>query len=514
MVVVYPVARLIGQAVAGWDMTAITEPVGVRAIRNTVVMSLLTVLFSGVFGTALAVWFSRYTFPGRDWAAALAYMPFTLPPLVGVLSFYYLIGRDGFVPRALERYLGFEDVYLEGPWAILAIHTYSFFVFFYAMVSASLDSMDRSLVEAARSLGATPLRAFFKVTLPLLRPALLGAATLTFMSSGASFSAPLIFGNQYPMLSVRIFEEREQHHDAAAVTLTVALAAVSLLALLLFRSRSRPVSGASKGVRVPIRTAGARLIAALLSWGIALVLIVPHLTILLMSIVDHRSWHDEVFPVRYTFENYAGLVREPGMFAPIRNSFWMSAIAAAITLAVAAPASYLIGRRRRGGSIINLIAMTPWALPGTVIAVSLIVAFNEAWMPLAGTIWLIPIAYVIRGIPLVTRMTTASVEVFDGTLMEAGRTLGGSPWYCFRRVAVPLLLPAIAAAMALSFATNLGEFVASILLWVPSNTPISVQINMVWRGSGIGMAFAYSVLLMIFAVVTFVASRRFASPLR
>jgi iron(III) transport system permease protein len=155
--------------------------------------------------------------------------------------------------------------------------------------------------------------------------------------------------------------------------------------------------------------------------------------------------------------------------------------------------------------------MLPWALPGTVIAMNLIAAFNERWLPLYGTVWMLPLAYFVRGVPLLTRMATAAVQPFDASLVEAGRTLGASPAYCFKRIVVPLIAPALIAGAALVFALSLGEFVASILLYLPSNVPISVQINMVWRGSGVGSAFAYSVFLMAMVTVIFVVARRLGS---
>ncbi|MDZ4857722.1 MAG: iron ABC transporter permease [Candidatus Hydrogenedentes bacterium] len=513
LTVAYPTFRLIVEAVAHWQPDALARKGGWIAVRNTVFISLLSVACAGGVGTALAFALARYSFPGRGVLAALAYLPFTLPPLVGVVSFYYIIGRDGFIPRGLEQAFGWEHAALEGPAAILLIHTYSFYVFFYAMVSAALESLDRSLIEAARTLGASRRMVFLRITLPLLRPALLGAALLTFMSSGASFSAPLIFGNDFPMLSVRIYEEQSAHNEAHAQTLTIVLAAVSLLGVLVFRSSRALKSGAAKGVRAPVRSVAGRWLALAVASAVIAVLLAPHATIVWLSLVDHRQWYAEVFPAAWTLDNYREIFSDASAFRPIRNSLWMSVTAAIASLAVALPAGYLIARRRRGGSWVNALVMTPWALPGTVIAINLIVAFNDRWLPLVGTVWIIPLAYFVRNVPLLTRFCASAIEPFDASLIEAGRTLGARPSYCFRRVVLPLVAPAIGAGLALVFATSLGEFVASVLLWVPANIPISVQINTAWRGSGIGAAFAYSVLLMLLASATYLVARRFSSRL-
>ncbi len=507
VLVVYPVSRSLVNAISGWQNDAVLSGAGWNALRNTLLISFASVVTAGLFGTSLAFLVTRFDFPGQRLIASLVYMPFALPPLVGVLSFYYLIGRDGLIPRAAEYWFGARGISLEGPAAILLIHTYSFYVFFYAMVSAALESMDPSQVEAARTLGATRWRVFHAILFPTLRPALMGASLLAFMSSAASFSAPYFFGQHFPMLSVAIFNERSQFHHEAALSLTLVLAMVSLLGVLLFRSRHAACGPATKGVRVAPRKRFARTAMTLVLGGCVALLLLPHLTILWLSFVDHRQWHTELVPAHFTLAHYITLLHDPQSFAPIRNSLWMSAAAAALTLAIALPASYLTGRRRPGGRFVNVLVMLPWALPGTVIAMNLIVAFNDPWLPLYNTLWLLPLAYCVRGIPLLTRMATAAVEPFDARLMEAGRSLGASRMYCLSHIAIPLLAPALLAATALVFVTSLGDFVTSILLYMPGNLPIAIKINMEWRGS-VGSAFAYSVLLMILAAVTFYASRR------
>jgi len=510
--IAYPTARLVVAAVASWSWDAVLEGAGREAVRNTVLMGFASVITAGIVGSILAYAVTLFRFPGRNALAALAYLPFALPPLVGTLSFYYLIGPDlGVVPRTIHRYTAFDDFNFSGPVAVLLIHTYSFSVYFYAMVSAALESIDTSQIEAARTLGAGRWMTFRRVTLPMLMPALLGASLLTFMTSGASFSAPLFFGNDFPYLSVQIFNERTQFHEAEAVTLSVVLALISLLGIFIFRSWRRTATGGGKGTPRVIRSRRGRGIAAALAWLGMLLLLAPHLNILLLSFADHRAWQTELLPTSFTFHNYATVFSDPTAFRPIQNSLWMSVAAAAACFAIGMPAAYLMGRTRRGNLIVAFLIMIPWALPGTVTAMNLITAFNDRWLPLYNTILILPLAYFVRYIPLWARMATAAVTRFDATLIEAARSLGASPAFCFTRVVIPLMAPSIVAATALVFASCLGEFVATILLYTPSNLPIAIQINQEWRGSGVGSAFAYAVLLMIIVTATFAASRRFAS---
>lgn len=509
--IAYPTLRLVIAAATQWRWDAVLEGAGFTALINTIWMSFASVVAAGLLGGGLALAVFYLRFPGRNALAALAYLPFALPPLVGTLSFYYLIGPDlGLIPRLVERLTGAEFSF-TGPGAILLIHAYSFSVYFFTMISAGLDGLDASRVEAARTLGASPWVAFRRVTIPALRPAIMGASLLTFMNSGASFSAPLFFGNDFPYLSVQIFNERGQFHEAEALTLSVVLAVVSLLGVLVFRSRVRSGAGGVKGTPRPIRSTSGRWFAGVLAWGYVTLLLAPHLNILFLSFADHRAWHTELVPTSFTLENYRTIFADPSAFAPVRNSLWMSALAAVGCFVVGLPAAYLIGRGRPGSWWVNLLILAPWALPGTVMAMNLITAFNDRWLPLYNTIWILPIAYFVRFIPIWTRMAAAQVSSFDASLIEAARTLGAAPGYVFRRIIAPLMAPSFAAATALVFASCLGEFVATILLYTPSNLPIAIRINMEWRGSGVGSAFAYAVFLMIIVAATFALSRRFGA---
>jgi iron(III) transport system permease protein len=495
---VYPVGRLLFSALAQWQWAAI-RGAGFASVTNTIIVSLASVVAAGAIGMGLAFLMATRTIPGGRILAAFFYLPFALPPLVGVLAFYYLIGRDGVLPRA-------TGITVEGPAAILLIHAYSFFVFFYSLVSSALESRDAAQLEAARTLGASPWYAFRRVTVPLLLPALLAASLLTFMSSVASFSAPYFFGQDFPMLSVQVYNARAQMHMADALTLTVALAAVSLAGFLVFRSRRLTLSGASKGAARRIQPRKAGISLSVFAWFIGLFLLIPHMAILWFSLTDHRAWFSELMPTHFTLNNFAGIFRDPRALEPIRNSLWMSLAAAALAMAAALPAAYVIGRRRPGGRLLSFLVMIPWAMPGTVVAVALIASFNDRWLPVYGTVWLLPLAYFLRGLPLLARAATAAVEPFDGALIEAGRSLGASRAYCFRHIICPLIAPALISGAALVFVTSLGEFVSSILLYLPANIPIAVKINMEWRGN-VGTAFAYSVFLMALVSATFIVCR-------
>src|SRR5829696_61415 len=180
----------------GWTATHVREfasrPDEWLALWRSLWISLASVGLAAAIGIPLAFVFERADFPGRRALGAVVALPVALPPLVGVIAFLFLYGESGFVSRAVQTTLGLQQPpwRLVGPGAILLVHAYSMYVYFYLFTRAGLARLDAALLEAAASLGASRARTLFQVTLPLLRPALAGAALLTFMTALASFSAP------------------------------------------------------------------------------------------------------------------------------------------------------------------------------------------------------------------------------------------------------------------------------------------------------------------------------------
>jgi len=492
------------------DFFDLAHPANLEALWHSLLLSFGSVLLCALIGVPLAFIFTRFEFPGRRLFAALALLPMTLPPLVGVLSFYFLYGESGLIPRGLQALLHLDQVpfAIDGIAAVYVVHAYTMYVYFYLFVSAALRGLDPAVVEAAYNLGASPFTVLRRVLLPLLTPALVGAALLVFMTSMASFSAPYLFASGYRVLSVQVFHSKVNHQWDLAVTQTVILSLFSLLFLLGLRrySGQRRYAMMSKGVTaplVPIRRGGLRWGLGGLGIGTVLVLLLPHLTIVLMSFVKDGTWTWQVLPPEYTWENYRRLFREPQVFRPIRRSLQMAGMATLGNLFFGVAAAYLLAKRRGWGrGMLDVLVMLPWALPGTVVAMNLIVAFNRpTWLTagqvLTGSFWILPLAYFVRHLPLVVRSTHAALEQIDDSLEEAARSLGASWFYAFRRVLLPLVLPGVLAGTLLAFVTALGEFVSSILLYTVHNRPISIAILAQLRDFHFGSAAAYSVFLIL-----------------
>jgi len=494
----------------------------IEALGNSLFISLGSVVLSALVGVPLAFIFTRYRFPGRDIFSSLAIMPLVLPPLVGVISFMFLYGETGIVPRGLQAIFNLAQppFAIDGVPAIFLVHTYTMYVYFYIFVSAALRNIDQSVIESAYNLGASRWQAHRMVVLPLLTPALVAASLLVFMTSMASFSAPFLFAPDYRVLSLQIYYSKVNNDMDMAATQTVMLSAISIGFLLIMRwySGRRQYAVSGKGLSTyETRLEGkfSRYFMGAVGTFIVLILLLPHMTIVLMSFVKDGSWTWQILPPEYTYENYLRLFSNPMSFEPIANSLKMASLATAGNFVFGVLAAYLLAKRRFfGRGFLDALVMIPWALPGTVVAMSLIVAFNKGTVftgnqILTSTFWILPLAYFVRNIPLVFRSTYAALQQLDDSLEEAARNLGASRLYAFRKVIMPLTMPSILAGVLLAFVTALGEFVSSILLYIPSNKPISVEIySQLDRLSNFGTASAYSVLLTILISVVLIFSNK------
>ncbi len=471
---------------------------------------------AAVLGVPLALLVGRYDLPGGRALGGLLALPAVLPPLVGVVAFLFLYGETGFVSLLLMWVLRLEEPpwRLQGAGAILLVHAYSMYVYFYLLVRAALASLDGSQLEAAASLGAGRWRTFRKVVIPHLKPALAGATLLTFMTALGSFSAPYVFGGGFRVMPTQIVATRLNGENQLAMVETASLTALALLALLVFRAGPGGATGAGrKGAgpsRIAIRSRSARVAAGLVGWGLAFLLLLPHLTLVLVSFVPVGTWTTEPLPPAYTPRNYLTLLQDPVRVRPLLNSLWLATAATVAAVGVALAGALMSARRptapRRA---IEAMMALPWAVPGTVFAIALATAFSvhspaTGRLVLVGTLWILPLAYLVRNLPIASRAISAGVRALDPSLDEAAASLGAGRGRTLLRVTLPLLRPALLAGASLAFVTAFGDFVTSIMLYTYDTRPISLEILSSLRQADVGVAAAYGVVLMLVSGAVFV----------
>ena len=509
--VVYPNASIIvgsfEHGLRSWREFA-ASPTDREALRTTLVISIGSVIASVAVGLPLAFLLTRVEFRGRRLLSAVATLPAALPPLVGVVAFLFLYGESGVVTRGVQALLGLDHApwTLNGAGAIIFVHAYTMYVYVFLFVSAGLERLDSSLDEAASGLGASRPFRLRRVTLPLLTPAIAGSMLLVFMSALGSFSAPYIFGGGLRVLSTQIVASKlNGAMDLAYVETTVlAVGAIAALILLRWFERRRTYAVSSKGsaVRSRLQSSTARALAPMLGAVLVVILVLPHAMVILVSFARDGAWTTQVLPPEYTLDNFRRLATDTELWVPIWNSVSMTALATALDIVVCFLAAYLLVLRRfRVRWLLAILVALPWAIPGTAIAIGLASTFDRnsllgARVLLVGTFWILPLAYFVRGIPLVSSATEGSLRQMDPSLEDAARGLGASWWLTMRRVVLPAARPGLVAGAMLAGITAVGEFVASIVLFTHANRPISMEILSQLRNFAFGTAAAFSVVLI------------------
>ncbi len=487
------------------------------ALALSIGISLASVVLCGVVGTLLAVLLTRFEFPGRRALEIFAILPMALPPLIGAVAFVLLYSETGIIPRALHEALGVpvSAVAVTGVGGVLLVHTFTMYPYFYLSVSAGLAGFDSSLESAAANLGAGKARIWGTVILPMLTPALVSGALLTFMISMASFTAPQLYNVQ--TLTMQIVSTRTTGDHSLAAAQSTVLSVVSILFLVSMRwyQGRRVHRSLSKGVQRDraVSRGPVRYLALIGSTAVSLLLLAPVLVIVLVAFSVDGAWTTQVIPDQYTLSNFVSIFSEPANLRPINVSVQMALLATIAAIFIGAAASWIIARWQLGGkTLLDIAIMLPWALPGTVIGVNMVTAFNtpnvgNLGLVLAGTLWILPVAYFVRYVPLVFRSTNASLDQIDPSLEEAARNLGAAPFRVLRTVTVPLVAKGILAGALLAFVDGVGEYVASVVIYPARFVPLSVEIFNRIYSSQLGTAAAYGTLQIVLILAVLVISR-------
>jgi len=494
-------------------------------LQNTLILGGLTVLFCGIVGTGLAFLIHYFECPHRNLLDKLLLLPVMMPGIIIVFAFVQLYGESGLVTKTLQLLLGLDEIpyNFTGLYGILFVHIYTQYVYFYLTVSLAIKQIDFSVIESARILGASRFKVFASVILPCVAPAIITSAAVTFMTGVGSFSAPSIIGGGYKVLTTQILLSKANNFMETAAVQVVVLTVISMafFALLRWYEKRRLFVGSVKGVPfqpVRINSVLLRNLASGIKFVLILLILLPFITIIVLSFVESSSWMVSIYPQEFSLGNFEAVFMKARKFRPFMNSVEMSVLAAFVCLLVAVPASWIIEKTNlKFKGLVEFLVVLPWAMPASAIAINLIIAnstptifsFNTV---LVGAYVLLPLGYFIKSLPIVVRVTHISFQGLNSTLLEASRSLGATGFMTFRKVALPIIYPGLLAGFLYVFVRSIGEYTISAFLYTASNKPVSIaMVNAIFEYD-IGLAMAYGTLLMLMTVfLSFVITK--LSPL-
>lgn len=471
----YLVLRAVG---AGAEtVETLLSPRTWATLGNTLLLAGAVVLSSAVIAVPLA-WLTTSTdLPLRRLWAVAAALPLVVPSYVAAYLYVSLLSPRGLVQGWLEP-LGVDrlpPIYgFGGAWLVLTLISYPYT---YLTVRAALQRLDPSLLEAARSLGQSPRQAFWRVTVPSLRPALAGGSLLVALYCLRDFGAVSLL--QYGTFTRVIYNRYQAYRlDEAAAMALLLVGLTAILLYLDFRSRGRGryarLSAGCARVRPPIRLGAWRWAALAFAGGIVfLALVVPAggLVYWLWRGLN-QDWLVRDLGAAQT--NVASLL---DLARPAGHSFAVSLGAAALTVGLALPTTLLAVRRPgRLSHLLERLTYTGSALPGIVVALAYVFIGANYAQALYQTLPMLLIAYVVLFLPQAIGSERASLLQVAPSLEEAGRSLGARPWAVFRRVTMPLVRPGLLAAGAMVFLTAMKELPATLILSPIGFDTLAVQV--------------------------------------
>lgn len=494
---------------------ALTQPGNVTALANTAVLAVGVGLSSVALGVPVAWATARTDLPMRKLFHALVGLAYILPPYLTSVAYIILLGPNaGYLNRLFAAATGVHgslaDIFSAGGVTfVIAMHVYAIPYF---LVYGALQSVDPSLEESARMLGARRWTMLRRITLPLVAPAITGGALLAAINSMALFGPQAFLGlpAQVVYLPTRIYGALSgfppRYADASALSIVLVL--VTVIGLVVQR---RYVGGRSfvtvsgRGARTARHALGA------LRWPLALVILVvlvsssiAPLAVLVIAAFS-KVWTDPLSLHNLTLANfYAALVDNQIAARGVMNSFRLAIAAATIAVLLGAAIAYVDVRTRlRGRQILDYLAILPLGLPGTVLAVALLQAFIRFPVPIYATIWILLIAYVVRSMPIAVRGANGALRQVDASLEEAARIAGASWLVTSRRILLPIMRSNLMLTWLLVFIPALGELSATILLYTNGTETMSVAI---FRLSDLGQLEVVAALSTVLIAVILVAT--------
>lgn len=480
-----------------------------KAFLHSMFVAVSTTSLCLLFGVPLAFFTTRYRIRGATLLNTVAVLALLSPPFIGAYSWVTMLGRNGFLRTALAS-IGITLPPIYGALGIILADSLQYFPFVSLMTAGALTTIDRSLEEASENLGASSFRTFFRVTLPLVLPSVGGGALISFMMSLSNFGTPMIIGGNYlvlPTLAYNLFtsEIAERPGMASTVSLILMLCATGIIALQQWVSTRRKY--ASMLVNRPVRkelSGLSSLLAHIVCYAIVGLSALPLAVVVFFSF---RNTNGPVFTPGFGLDSYRMIFFD--VPKTVMNSFLYSLAAVLLIATIGTLLGFVVARRRTVAvRILDPLLMIPYIVPGTVLGIGYIVAFNRKPFFLVGTVTIMIMTYFIRRLPYSVRSAASILKQIDPALEEAGINLGSPPGRTFRTVTLPLMKAGIVSGAIMSWVTSMNELSASILLYVGRTMTMPIKVYLSVLDGFFGTASAMStILLLVTGIALYLVNR-------
>lgn len=523
--VIYPSIRLILNSLKVGDgygldnyVTVFSDPGILRSMKNSFIVVIPATIFSTIIGVFLSWVVVRTNVPGVKYWKRLLSIPYFIPPFIGAIAWTFLLGPVGYFNKFLMNTFGFEqapmNIYsLGGMIFIMSMYRYAVS---FIVVLPTMKRISASVEEAARISGASPWRTLRDITLPLITPSIMGAMLLTFMFILADFGVSSVLGapNQIHLMTTQIYYMI--NNSTIANNLQVASAYSLFLSLfglvglwvynrVLATNKFVVVSGKSAAVEPTKLNKGPRwILFAILVIFFLFTTCAPILATLITSLT--KTYGLPFSPENMTFQNFTQMLQIQNVARAFKNSLFLSVTSSLVITIVTMIIAYISIRGGvrgvKGVKFMQMNVVLPYAVPGVIIALSMILAFSQpiAGVRLYNTIWILLIAYIARFMNLGYNNISGAISQVDTSLEEAARISGASQLRAFKDVMLPLLKSSLISSFFLVVAPTISELSLSSLLWSVGNETIGTIVFSAKEEGRILLTAAIAIILIILVV--------------
>lgn len=524
-VVILPVFMIIYYAF--WDgnkidfqmfFNVLMQKENISAMLNSLTIALFSTVLATIVGVFFAWLLGRSDIPLKGLMKFLFSIPFMIPPFLAAMAWDMMFsGRGGYINRWLMSVFNLANApfNINSVAGIIVIEVVYYFPFVYMQVVSALERMDPTLEESARIAGAKQFYVIRRITLPLTIPAISSGMLLVLITSLSNYGIPAMLGFSQNIftLPTMIVEKMNRVGGSfdgirQATALSIVLVIVVSLALLLQRKllavgRYDIIKGKSmRPALIKLRKAKYPLLVFSLIF-LALVVLAPLVMILLVSFI--KAYGLEFKLENFTLANYQRIFVGNAMVKDsVGNSLFLGFAAGIICLFLGTMLAYVIYKvKPKGGTVLEVLAVLPYSLPGTVMAIGCILAWSGAFfgITLYNTIWIILVAYVARYLSYTLKSSSASLQQVHISLEEASRSCGATHLESLRDITLPLIKPAMVSGFFLVFLPAMRELTTSVLLYGPNSRTLGVAIYQLRINGQIAPAAALSVVTIVLIMI-------------
>jgi iron(III) transport system permease protein len=504
-------------------ISAYSDPLTYQLLINSFIFA----GFSAIIATALATilaWISiRTNAPGRKFFELTAIVPNVFPPVMLAVSWTILLSpRTGLINRFFMEIFGLDAAPLDifSMWGMIYVEALITTPLAFLMVSASLYSMDPSLEESARVAGSSNLQIAWRITLPIVRPALLASAMLNFVRAIESFDTPAIIAlpARIEVFTTKIYREAIgafPPNQNLAAAYGVSLLLITLLFVYFYRTMTakseRYVTVTGRGYRPMIIDLGKwrGLASALAGLILILIVVLPFLVLIYVSFITYVHVPGAKTWTLLTLEHYVSNLTDSRTFGALKNSLFLAIGGATLCMILAALTAWVTTKSKASGTaIIEGLTFIPWAFPGTALAIGLLWTYVYVPLPIYGTLWILLIGYITRFLPYGLRTMTSTIVQIHDDMQQASMACGAGFMTTFWRVLLPLLRPGFVAGWIILATIYLREFSTSVFLYSPGAEPIGPLLYHFYVDGNLGPMCSLALIVSVVCIVMILLARK------